>query len=102
MLKFVDQGSILLVVYSAFSEAVIEGLWQQMSAQRAARPAAGLRSCCSRSRWSATTWLARGSGFNRADQITIIFCGSKKSLATGVPMAKVLFASQRSARSCCR
>jgi hypothetical protein len=32
-------------------------------------------------------------GFDRADQITIIFCGSKKSLASGVPMAKVIFAS---------
>ncbi|MEG1681979.1 MAG: bile acid:sodium symporter, partial [Stenotrophomonas sp.] len=38
------------------------------------------------------TWLARRLGFNRADQITIMFCGSKKSLATGVPIAKVLFA----------
>jgi solute carrier family 10 (sodium/bile acid cotransporter), member 7 len=30
-------------------------------------------------------------GFNRADEITIVFCGSKKSLANGVPMANVLF-----------
>jgi sodium/bile acid cotransporter 7 len=31
-------------------------------------------------------------GFNQEDRITILFCGSKKSLATGVPMAQVLFA----------
>src|SRR6202012_1072497 len=31
VLKFVDQGSILLVVYGAFSEAVTEGLWNQIS-----------------------------------------------------------------------
>jgi solute carrier family 10 (sodium/bile acid cotransporter), member 7 len=41
-----------------------------------------------------TTWLARRWGFNKADEITIVFCGSKKSLASGIPMAKVLFAPQ--------
>ena len=39
-----------------------------------------------------TRYGARLLGFNRADEITIVFCGSKKSLASGVPMAKVLFA----------
>jgi sodium/bile acid cotransporter 7 len=38
------------------------------------------------------TWASRRLGFNREDEITIVFCGSKKSLASGVPMAKVLFA----------
>ncbi|WP_161954270.1 bile acid:sodium symporter, partial [Escherichia coli] len=38
-----------------------------------------------------TTWLARKLGFNKEDEITIVFGGSKKSLATGVPMAQVLF-----------
>ena len=40
-----------------------------------------------------TTVLARRLGFSKEDEITIVFCGSKKSLATGVPMAKVLFAT---------
>jgi sodium/bile acid cotransporter 7 len=39
-----------------------------------------------------TTLLARRLGFDKADEITIVFCGSKKSLASGVPMAQVLFA----------
>ena len=30
-------------------------------------------------------------GLSRADEITVIFCGSKKTLASGVPMANVLF-----------
>ena len=38
-----------------------------------------------------TSFAARRLGFDKADQITITFCGSKKSLASGVPMAKVLF-----------
>ncbi|MEG1115868.1 MAG: bile acid:sodium symporter, partial [Janthinobacterium sp.] len=31
--------------------------------------------------------------FSKEDEIAIVFCGSKKSLASGVPMAKVLFAT---------
>ena len=38
------------------------------------------------------SFLARRAGFNTEDRITILFAGSKKSLATGVPMAQVLFA----------
>ncbi len=36
-------------------------------------------------------WSTRRLGFGRADEITIVFCGLEKSLATGVPMAGVLF-----------
>jgi len=39
----------------------------------------------------ATRWAAESLGFDRADTIAIVFCGSKKSLAAGVPMAGVLF-----------
>ena len=39
-----------------------------------------------------TRYGARALGFSREDEITIVFCGSKKSLASGVPMAKVIFA----------
>jgi sodium/bile acid cotransporter 7 len=39
-----------------------------------------------------SAWTSRRLGFSKEDEITIVFCGSKKSLASGVPMAKVLFA----------
>ena len=92
VLKFVDQGSILLVVYGAFSEAVNEGLWHQI-------PLSALGGLLLVSvvllalALAVTIFVSKRLGFNRADQITIIFCGSKKSLAAGVPMAKVIFAS---------
>ncbi|GHA21813.1 bile acid:sodium symporter [Oceanisphaera arctica] len=38
-----------------------------------------------------TAWAGRRFGFSREDRITIVFGGSKKSMATGVPMAQVLF-----------
>ncbi|NYT61030.1 bile acid:sodium symporter [Alcaligenaceae bacterium] len=91
-LASVDQTSILLVVYTAFSASVIGGLWQTV-------PVDALLIltiiCCLLLALVlyATTWLARRFNFNKEDEITIVFCGSKKSLATGVPMAQVLFSS---------
>ncbi|MFV3406287.1 MULTISPECIES: bile acid:sodium symporter family protein [Pseudomonas] len=90
-LKFVDQGSILLVVYSAFGAAVIGGLWQQVPPSMLAMIVLG---CCVVLALSLgiTALLGKWLGFCIEDRITILFCGSKKSLATGVPMAQVLFA----------
>ena len=90
LLGVVDRGSILLVVYTAFSAAVIEGLWKQVPLQALA----GLLVVCAVLLACAlflTGWFARRLGFDKADEITIVFCGSKKSLASGIPMAKVLF-----------
>jgi sodium/bile acid cotransporter 7 len=93
LLGIVDRGSILLVVYTAFSAAVIEGLWKQVPLQALA----GLLVLCAVLLGCAlllTGWFARRLGFDKADEITIVFCGSKKSLASGIPMAKVLFPAQ--------
>jgi solute carrier family 10 (sodium/bile acid cotransporter), member 7 len=92
VLKYVDQGSILLVVYTAFSEAVSEGIWSKLGAPSLL---ALVAVCCvllAVVLWL-TGYVSRRLGFSREDEITIVFCGSKKSLASGVPMAKVLFAT---------
>ena len=92
-MKLVDQGSILLVVYTAFSAAVVEGLWHTLPVTALA----GLVVLCCvllAVVLTCTTLLARKLGFSKEDEITIVFCGSKKSLASGVPMAKVLFAPE--------
>lgn len=91
MLKIVDQGSILLVVYTAFSEAVSQGLWTQLPPLALA----GLCVLCCILLGlvlGLSTLAARRFGFNKEDEIAIVFCGSKKSMASGIPMAKVLFA----------
>ena len=90
-MTLVDRGSILLVVYAAFSEGMVAGVWHSLSVGRllilvgvcAALLAAALL---------LTGAAGRRLGFARADRITIVFCGSKKSLASGLPMAAVLFA----------
>ena len=89
----VDRGSILLVVYVAFSEGVAHGIWHQLDARQFAvlllLDAALLGGVL-----LATGALGRLLRFDRADRLAIVFCGSKKSLASGLPMASVLFAGQ--------
>jgi sodium/bile acid cotransporter 7 len=92
VLGFVDRGSILVVVYAAFSEGMVQGIWHQLDAAMLLRLA--LVNALLLAAVLVTTSLAsRWLGFNRADRITIVFCGSKKSLANGLPMATVLFTS---------
>jgi sodium/bile acid cotransporter 7 len=88
----VDQGSILLIVYSAFSEAVDQGLWRQVppSALAGLLIADGVLLAAA---LITTGLVSKWLGFERADRVTIVFCGSKKSLSQGITMAKVIFAS---------
>ncbi|MFG2510864.1 bile acid:sodium symporter family protein [Streptomyces sp. NPDC048584] len=95
VLGLVDRGSILLVVYTAFSEGMVRGIWHQVSAARLG----GLLvvEAVLLAVMLALTWYgAKGLGFGREDRIAIQFAGSKKSLAAGLPMASVLFGAQAS------
>ncbi|MGN5991128.1 bile acid:sodium symporter family protein [Corynebacterium striatum] len=90
--KIVDRGSITMVVYAAFSKGVVDGIWGSISIWEIV-----FLVVLSILMVAFMLWLTRilGSklGFPRADVIAIEFCGSKKSLATGLPMASVIFAS---------
>jgi sodium/bile acid cotransporter 7 len=90
LLAKVDRTSILLVVYTAFSAAVVEGLWQRLSRDELLL-IAGLCVAILTLVLAFTWLLGRTLGFAREDRIVLQFCGSKKSLASGVPMAGVLF-----------
>ncbi|HEX7324857.1 MAG TPA: bile acid:sodium symporter family protein [Rhodanobacteraceae bacterium] len=92
VIHFFDQGSIVLIVYTAFSASVVAGLWRQTPLS----VLGGLVGICALFLGIALTLTrltARALGFSREDEIAIVFCGSKKSLAAGAPMAKVLFAA---------
>ncbi len=90
-LKSVDYGSILLIVYAAFSDGVVNGIWHQVDAAQLLRLAV-MDATLLATVMTILTFASRRLGFSRADEITIVFCGSKKSLATGVSIATVLFA----------
>lgn len=89
-LSFIDRGSILLVIYSAFSAAVIGGIWQQISFVMIL----GLVTISLIFLMFSMGFvygLARWFGFSQEDRITALFGGAQKSLASGVPMSQVLF-----------
>lgn len=90
-IKFVDQGTIVLVVYGAFSASVVEGLWQQMPLS--ALGVLVVVDIVLLAIVLAATFSVGRLFFDREDEIVLLFCGSKKSLASGIPIAKVLFAS---------
>jgi sodium/bile acid cotransporter 7 len=93
VLSLVDRGSILLVVYAAFSDGVTHGIWHQVDAAQLATLLA-VDAALLGAVLGLTTLASRVLGFSRADEIAIVFCGSKKSLASGLPMATVLLAGQ--------
>lgn len=93
VLGLVDRGSILLVVYTAFSAGMVQGIWHQVSPVRLG--ALAVVEAVILAVMLLLTWYGgKALGFGRADRIAIQFAGSKKSLAAGLPMASVLFGAQ--------
>ncbi|WP_189109767.1 bile acid:sodium symporter family protein [Streptomyces camponoticapitis] len=95
LLGRVDRGSILLVVYTAFSQGMVAGIWHQVTPGRLGGLFA-VEAVLLTVMLTITWYGSRRLGFNRADRVAIQFAGSKKSLAAGLPMASVLFGAQAS------
>lgn len=94
-LGLADRGAILLVVYTAFSAGMVQGIWHQVGVARLGAllaVEAALLTVMLLLSW----YGARALGFGRADRVAIQFAGSKKSLAAGLPMASVLFGAHAS------
>ncbi|MDD7585417.1 MAG: bile acid:sodium symporter family protein [Corynebacterium glucuronolyticum] len=94
--KVVDRGSIALVVYVAFSEGMVEGIWSSVAVSHVLFLVVLSIVLVAFMLWL-TRFVALKLGFNEEDTIAIEFCGTKKSLATGLPMAAVIFAGQPTA-----
>jgi len=91
--QIVDRGSILLIVYSAFSAGVVAGIWSQVDGGTLALMI-GADIALLALVMLGTRTAGRLAGLNREDRVALFFCGSKKSLASGLPMANILFAGQ--------
>lgn len=95
ILGFVDRGSVLLVVYSAFSQGMTENIWGQVTPPRLLA-LLGVEAALLALMLTFTWYGADRLGFARADRVVAVFAGSNKSLAAGLPMASVLFGSHAS------
>ena len=90
VLSVTDRGSILLVVYTAFSAAVVNGIWHQLPLTTLV--ALGLIVAVLLATALLVTHAgAHICGFGHADQVAVVFCGSQKSMVAGIPIASVLF-----------
>ena len=85
-----DKVVILLLVYAAFCNSMMSGMWQQQGLSVLVTAFAGSAIILALVLWL-TTRTARALRFNRADEIAAVFCASKKSLAAGAPMAALIF-----------
>ncbi|MFC0280292.1 bile acid:sodium symporter family protein [Falsigemmobacter intermedius] len=89
----VDRGSILLIVYSAFSAGVVNGIWQVVQPAQLLMLIGFCAALLAVVMGIAIT-AGRLAGMSKADLLALFYCGSTKSLATGLPMAGILFAGQ--------
>lgn len=89
-LKNFDQGIILLIIFTAFAESFAEKMFDGHSA--ASIIGLGGLMLALFIIMALTMWgLSRFLKFNREDTITVVFCGSKKSLVQGAVMGRVMF-----------
>lgn len=88
--NLLDRGVVLLLVFTAFSDSVTAGLWRDHGPSLLLSTLAGVAVLLA-TVLLLTRMTARLMGFAPEDEIVAVFCGSKKTLAAGVPMAKVLF-----------
>jgi sodium/bile acid cotransporter 7 len=85
-----DKLVILLLVYAAFCNSMVSGMWQQQGNSVILTALLGSAILLAIILWM-TTRTARALMFSPADEIAAVFCASKKSLAAGAPMAALIF-----------
>lgn len=92
VLGLADRGSILLIIYVAFSRSMADGIWSQVSVLDVALLTALLSGLLAVVLVLTVVGARAIFGLKVADEIVVQFCGATKSLASGLPMAGVLFA----------
>ncbi len=89
-LQIVDRLTILMLVYTSFADSVQQGVWSRYGVLAVVETLAGTLLLFLLV-LSGIGLLARAFGMDRGDRVAVVFCGSKKTLAAGVPMAHLIF-----------
>ncbi|ELE5026739.1 bile acid:sodium symporter [Vibrio fluvialis] len=91
----VDKYVILLIVYNAFCDSVVNGIWSEFSVGLLATSII-ICTVILLGMVHLIQWGARRTKFTLPDEVAAVFCGTKKTLAAGIPMAKVIFGADPS------
>jgi solute carrier family 10 (sodium/bile acid cotransporter), member 7 len=86
----VDRGTILFIIYTSFCDSIMRGIWSGRGEMVIAASVGAL--VLFGAVFYVVSGLAKAAGFTAEDKIAAVFCGSKKSIAAGVPMAQLIFA----------
>jgi sodium/bile acid cotransporter 7 len=92
LIHAVDRGTILLLVYTSFCESMQRGVWTSHGWGVVASTLVGTAVLLGIA-LAASSAMCRALRFGAEDRIAAVFCGSKKTLASGVPMASLIFGS---------
>jgi solute carrier family 10 (sodium/bile acid cotransporter), member 7 len=91
-IQVVDRSTILLIIYTSFCDSIVRGVWSGHGASSVVAAVVG-----SLILFFIAMWIVEGlcklAGFPVEDRIATVFCGSKKTIASGVPMAQLIFAA---------
>jgi len=85
-----DRATILVLVYTSFCDSFKQGVWSNHGWGTLGAVVAGAAILFSIA-MLVMALASRALGFSREDRIAAMFCGSKKTLASGVPMARLIF-----------
>jgi sodium/bile acid cotransporter 7 len=88
----VDRGTILFIIYTSFCDSILRGVWSGQGVLTVVAALAGGLLLFALV-FAILTAACRALRFNDEDRIAAVFCGSKKTIASGVPMAQLIFGS---------
>lgn len=89
----VDRGAILLIVFSAFSAGTVSGLWATVPFGTLALLMGAVLIFLAIT-MGLMIWTGRLAGLRKPDRAVLFYCGSTKSLASGLPIATALFPAE--------
>jgi len=95
LVQFADRATIILLVYTSFCDSFAKHVWSQnrpIDLVITVIATLGLFFLVLKLLWA----LCDRAGIAPPFRSAVVFCGTKKSLATGVPMAHLIFASHTS------
>lgn len=91
ILSYADRGSILLIIYVAFSRGMVDKVWGGVGIADLLILTTMLTLLLAFVLLLTDLVGRRLLSLRREDSIVLQFCGSKKSLASGLPIASLLF-----------